>query len=91
LVKLVTHQVVAGRSSHVADRPWSLASTDLQLRIPLDRLLKRATVKPTHERLKVGLASHLLGPLVIRLCTLPPHVRYTPGVTLILVEFQISL
>jgi hypothetical protein len=28
--------------------------------------------------------------LVSGLCTLPPHVRYTPGVTLILVEFQIS-
>jgi hypothetical protein len=38
----------------------------------------------------VWLAGHLLGPLVSGLCTLPPHVRYTPGVTLILVEFQIS-
>jgi hypothetical protein len=47
---------------------------------------------------KVGLvsqgvcsASHPLGPLVSGLYTLPPHVRYTPGLTLILVEFQISL
>jgi hypothetical protein len=32
-----------------------------------------------------------LGPLVSGLCTLPPHVRYIPGVTFILVEFQISL
>jgi hypothetical protein len=47
---------------------------------------------------KVGLAGqgiwpvgHPLGPLVNDLCTLPPRVRYIPGVTLILVEFQISL
>jgi hypothetical protein len=39
-------------------------------------------VCPTH---------HPLGPLANGLCTLPPHVRYTPRVTLILVEFQISL
>jgi hypothetical protein len=38
-----------------------------------------------------GLAAHPLSPLVRGLCTLPPCVRYTPGVTLILVEFQISL
>jgi hypothetical protein len=37
------------------------------------------------------LAGHPLGPLVSGLCTLPPRVRYTPGVTLILVEFQFSL
>jgi hypothetical protein len=36
-------------------------------------------------------AGHPLGPLVSGLCTLPFCVRYTPGVTLILVEFQISL
>jgi hypothetical protein len=36
-------------------------------------------------------ADHLLSPLVSDLYTLPPHVWYTPGVTLILVEFQISL
>jgi hypothetical protein len=30
---------------------------------------------------------HHLGPLVSDLCTLRPHVRYIPGVTLILVEF----
>jgi hypothetical protein len=35
-------------------------------------------------------ASHPLGPLVSGLCTLPPRVRYTLGVTVILVEFQIS-
>jgi hypothetical protein len=39
---------------------------------------------------KVGPTSHPLGPLVCSLCTLP-HVKYTPGVALILVEFQISL
>jgi hypothetical protein len=35
-------------------------------------------------------ASHPLGPLV-GLCTVPPRVRYIPEVTLVLVEFQISL
>jgi hypothetical protein len=44
LVKSVTRQVVAGR-------PWSLASTDLQLGIPLYRLLESVTAKSTHERL----------------------------------------
>jgi hypothetical protein len=39
----------------------------------------------------VGLAGHPLVPLVNGLYTLPPCVRYIPGVTLILVEFQISL
>jgi hypothetical protein len=64
---------------------------DPQLRIPLYRLLQSVTVKPTCEGCKVGPAGHPLGPLVSGLCTLPPHVRYTPGVTLILMEFQISL
>jgi hypothetical protein len=36
LVKLVTHHVMAGR-------PWSLASTDVQLPIPLYRLLESVT------------------------------------------------
>jgi hypothetical protein len=36
-------------------------------------------------------AGHPLGPLVSGLCTLPPQVKYTNEVTLILVEFQISL
>jgi hypothetical protein len=47
LVKSVTCQVVAGR-------PWSLASTDFQLEIPLYRLLGSVTVKPIHERLQGG-------------------------------------
>jgi hypothetical protein len=47
LFKSVTHQVVAGR-------PWSLASTDLQLGIPLYRLLESVTAKPNHERLQGG-------------------------------------
>jgi hypothetical protein len=54
LVKSVTHHVVAGRHSHVVDQPWSSASTDLQLRIPLYRLLESVTAKPTHERLQGG-------------------------------------
>jgi hypothetical protein len=53
-------------------------------------------VWPSHHNLNVvdykaliGLSP--LGPLVSNLCTLPPWVKYTPGVTLILVEFQASL
>jgi hypothetical protein len=77
LVKLVTRQVVAGR-------PWSSASSDLQLGIPLYHLLESVITKPTHERLQGGadrqgvmLVGRPLGPLVIGLCTLPPRVRYT--------------
>jgi hypothetical protein len=57
----------------------------------LYRLLESVTAKPTHERMKGGADRPPLGPLVSGLCTLPPRVRYTPGVTLFLVEFQISL
>jgi hypothetical protein len=39
----------------------------------------------------VGLAGHPLGPLGSGLCTLPHLIRYIPGVTLILLKFQISL
>jgi hypothetical protein len=51
LVKSVTRQVAAGWPSHMAVRPWSSASTDLQLGIPLYHLLESVTMKPTHERL----------------------------------------
>jgi hypothetical protein len=54
LVKSVTHQVVADRPSHVASWPWSSASIDLQLGIPLYRLLESITAKPTHEWLQGG-------------------------------------
>jgi hypothetical protein len=54
LVKLVTHQVVANRPSHVAGRPCSLASIDLQLGISFYHLLESVTVKPAHERLQGG-------------------------------------
>jgi hypothetical protein len=98
LVKSVTCQVVAGRPSHMADRPWSSASTDLQLGIPLYRLLESVTVKRTRERLQGGASRSgglagrpPLGPLVNGLYTLPPRARYTLGVTLILVKFQFFL
>jgi hypothetical protein len=98
LDKSVTCHVVAGQLRHMAAQPWSLASTNHQVGILLYRLLESVTVKPHRKRLHDG-ASHLggltgqppLGSLVSGLCTLPPHVRYTPRVTLILVEFQISL
>jgi hypothetical protein len=51
LVKLITCQVLAGQTSHVADQPWSSASTDHQLGIPLYRLLESVIMKLTHERL----------------------------------------
>jgi hypothetical protein len=54
LVKSVTRQLVADQPSHVAGRPWSLASTNLQLGILLYRLLESVTVNPTHERLQGG-------------------------------------
>jgi hypothetical protein len=91
LVKSITRQMVAGQ-------PWSSTFTDLQLGIPLYCLLENVIMKPTHERLQGGagrpggLAGRPpLGPLVNGLCRFPPRVRYTPGVTLILVEFQIFL
>jgi hypothetical protein len=40
---------------------------------------------------KVGPVGDPLGPHVSGLCTRPPHARCIPGVTLILVEFLISL
>jgi hypothetical protein len=46
--------VVAGQPSDVAGRPLSLASIDLQLGIPLYRLLESVTAKPTHKRLQGG-------------------------------------
>jgi hypothetical protein len=60
LVKLVTDQVVPDQPSHVVGRPWSSASTDLQLGIPLYCLLESVTVKPTCERL-LGGADRLVG------------------------------
>jgi hypothetical protein len=56
LVKSVTCQVVADRPCHVASRPRTSASTDLQLGIPFYRycLLESVTVKSTRERIQVG-------------------------------------
>jgi hypothetical protein len=94
MVKLVTHQVVAGRPSHVAGWPQVPASTNFWHQILYYNLLESVTMKPTHEWLQSGPTvqgvlpiGHPLGPLVSGLCTLPPHVRYIPRVTLILVEF----
>jgi hypothetical protein len=54
LVKSITHQVVAGRPSHMAGRPRGLVSTDFQLQISCYHLLESVTVKLTHERLQSG-------------------------------------
>jgi hypothetical protein len=54
LVKSVTHQVVAGRPSHVAGRPRGPAFSDFRLRIPCYHLLETVTMKPTRERLQSG-------------------------------------
>jgi hypothetical protein len=53
-VMSVIRQVVVAWPSHMAGQPWSSGSTDLQLGIPLYRLLASVTVKPTHERLQSG-------------------------------------
>jgi hypothetical protein len=98
LVKMVASHVVADWPSHVAGRPQDLASTDFRLWIPCYRLLDSVTVKPTRKRLQsraghIGVLAGwpLPGPLVSGLCTLPPRVRYITGVTLIFLEFQISM
>jgi hypothetical protein len=54
LVKSVTRQVVADQPSHVVSRPWSSASTNLQLGIPLYHLLESVTAKPTCKMLQGG-------------------------------------
>jgi hypothetical protein len=54
LIKLVTHQMWAGRPSHVAGQPPSPASTDFQHRIPYYRLLESVPVWKMHERLNSG-------------------------------------
>jgi hypothetical protein len=84
LIKSVTCQVLAGR-------PPSPACTNFKLWIPYYRLLESGTWRKPMRGCKVGPTGHPLGPLVSGLCTLPPHVRCIPVVTLILVEFQFSL
>jgi hypothetical protein len=54
LIKSVTRQLSAGRSSHVAGWPLSLTSTDFMLQIPYYRLLESVPVKQTRERLQSG-------------------------------------
>jgi hypothetical protein len=54
MVKLVTHQVVAGRPSHVAGWPQVPASTNFWHQILYYNLLESVTMKPTHEWLQSG-------------------------------------
>jgi hypothetical protein len=62
-VKSVTHQVVAGRPSHMARRPHGPTSTDFGLRFLYYHLLESVSVKPTDERLQsaAGLPGGLVG------------------------------
>jgi hypothetical protein len=93
LVKAVTHQVVVGRPSHMAGRPIGMASTAFLHRLGLPLLVyTHAHEAVSRTDLKPGRpVGHPLGPLVSGIGTLPPCVRYTPRMTLIFVEFQISL
>jgi hypothetical protein len=90
-VKSVTRQVVVGRPSHVASWPLSLASTDLQLGIPLYRLLESVTVKPTQERCKVGPAGHPLAHWSSDFAHCLHIGTYVLDLALNLVKFQVSL
>jgi hypothetical protein len=54
MIKLVTHQVLAGRLIHVANRPSSAASTDSGPWVPFHHLLESVTAKETHGRLQSG-------------------------------------
>jgi hypothetical protein len=56
LVKLVTHQMVAGWPSHMAEHPRAPASNDFQLQNSYYRLFESVTVKLTCERLQNGAA-----------------------------------
>jgi hypothetical protein len=104
LVKLVTHEVLAG----LAMWPTGLATwpaghgvqppPTFSLVLPSTLSWRVSSRSQLARGYKVGPAgqgvwpaNQTLGPLVSGLCTLPPRVRYTPGVTLIFVEFQISL
>jgi hypothetical protein len=91
LIKSVIHQVMAGRPSHVADRPSSAASTDSRTRVPFHCLLESITAKETHGSLQSGAGPHPLVPHISGLCTWPHHVKCISGVTFILFEFLISL
>jgi hypothetical protein len=63
LIKSVTRQVLASRSSHMARCPPSLASTDFQLWSPCYRLLESMPMKPTRERLQIGASQPPPGPI----------------------------
>jgi hypothetical protein len=54
LIKSVIRQVLAGRPSHVGDRPSSTASTHSRPRVRFNCLLECVTIKKTHERLQSG-------------------------------------
>jgi hypothetical protein len=62
LIKSVIHLVLAGRPSHVADRPSSASSTDSRPRVPFHRLFESVTTKETHGRLQSGVGRPPTGP-----------------------------
>jgi hypothetical protein len=54
LIKSVIRQVLAGRPSHVAGRPWVEASTDSRPQVLFHCLLESVTAKETHGSLQSG-------------------------------------
>jgi hypothetical protein len=54
LIKSGTRYVLAGRPSHIAGQPLSLASIDFKLWIPYYCLLESVPMKQTRERLQSG-------------------------------------
>jgi hypothetical protein len=98
LIRLVIHQVLAGRPSHMAGRPSRVPTTDSRPQVPFHRHLESVTDKETHGRLQSGAGwpaslaiGHPPGPHINGLCTWPPRVRCIPRVALILMQFLISL
>jgi hypothetical protein len=91
LIKLAIHLVLTGRLSLVAGRPSSVASTDSRPQVPFHHLVKSVTAKETHGRLQSGAGrpptAHTLVAFAHGL--LVSGVFW--GVTLILLEFLISL
>jgi hypothetical protein len=97
LINSVIHQVLADRPSHIAGRPWDVASTNYRPRDPFHRLLESITAKKIHERLQCGAdwpgclaGSPPTGPTHQWPLHLASSCQGHSWVTLILVGFHIS-